>query len=229
MNDHDLLEVIAADAPQPDARHAEAVLQVARRARRRRRSGALFAATAGTAAVAIVATAALHGSGDDRQHATVPAKSPVVSMKPHLPSSSATAYATAVRTIARAGGGTAPHVLYVLDHTCANVITQQPGGCHARALPPALRSDLRQALAGYAPVTFIADARTVTGSPQDGLTVKNGGAVITLGPAEMEKDTATVPLSVRRGGLDGRGLTYLLSRQDSGWKVTGTTGADWIS
>ncbi|HVX46387.1 MAG TPA: hypothetical protein VHC49_21015 [Mycobacteriales bacterium] len=226
MNDHDLLDLIAEDAPQPGADQAETVLATARRTRHRRRFAAMATGAAGTAAVVIVATVALHGSGSgDGVHRTATGPSPSPTVQQHSASPPATAYAAAIRAIT----GSAPHVLYVIDHTCANVISQQPGGCHARPLPAAVRSDLRQALIGYAPVTYIADGASVTGGPEHGLLVRNSGAVLTLGPATVRGDRATVPVSVRRSGLDGRGSTYQLSRHGSGWTVTGTTGAGWIS
>jgi hypothetical protein len=140
------------------------------------------------------------------------------------------AYAAAIRALAdqvREGGPQWP-ILYLLDHTCANVATPTQGSCDAQALPATMRNGLTTALASYAPVRFVSDGAEVT-DPRPGLVVVNGGVQVTLGRIQLHDNQALVPLSVRRDGLNGRGLTYRLTRQGETWQVEGTVGSEWIS
>jgi lipopolysaccharide export system protein LptA len=89
-----------------------------------------------------------------------------------------------------------------------------------------VRSDLTVALGSYAPVQFVANGADVT---DPDLVVVNGGVVVTLGRIQLRDDKAQVPLSVRRNGLNGRGLTYQLTREAATWRVEGTVGPAWIS
>jgi hypothetical protein len=70
----------------------------------------------------------------------------------------------------REGGPRWP-ILYVMDHTCANVVTPAQRNCDARALSASMRSDLALALAPYASVHFVAGRAEVT---QPDLEVING-------------------------------------------------------
>jgi hypothetical protein len=117
-------------------------------------------------------------------------------------------------------------IVYVMDHTCANVVTPAQGNCDAQALPASVRSDLIRALASYAPVHFVAGRAEVT---DPNLDIINGGVLVTLGRIQIHGDQAQVPLSVQRGGLDGQGLTYRLTRQGETWQVKDTVGPAWIS
>ena len=226
MNDRDMLDVLATEAPVPSADHIGAVLTLAKRARRRRRTTA-WGASLGIAAVALIATTLVVQStaGPDTTH---PGSSTSASATSHPPTAEVQAYAAAIRALAdqvREGGSPWP-VLYVLDHTCANVITPGEGGCDPQPLSAAMRSDLTSALATYAPVQFVADAASVTSKTPE---VVNGGALVTLGRIQLNGNDAQVPLSVQRNGLNGRGLTYQLTRDDTTWRVRDTVGPAWIS
>ena len=73
---------------------------------------------------------------------------------------------------------------------------------------------------------FVADRTAVTAAD---LEIVNRGALVTLGPIQLHTEQAQVPLSVQQGGLNGRGLTYIVTRQGETWHVTGTVGPAWIS
>ncbi len=62
-------------------------------------------------------------------------------------------------------------------------------------------------------------------------TVANGkGAMITFGNVHFMKDgTAHVSASLYFASLGGTGKTYILMKVDGVWKITGTTGVEWIS
>jgi hypothetical protein len=140
----------------------------------------------------------------------------------------ADAYVTAVRALAEQvrEGGPRWRVLYLLDHTCANVVRPTHGSCAPRPLPGPLREELAAGLAPYAPVRFVADGAAVRGP---GLVVKDGGALVTLGRIRVSGDVADVPLAVRQSGLNGRGATYHLIRHGGSWQIDGTVGPQWIS
>jgi len=241
MTDREMLDLLAAEAPVPGPGHVDDILTRARRARHRRQV-TLWGAGLGAAAVTLVGgslvalsadgqrdSAAPPASTGSAQRRTPPSSAPPTTIRPRT--AEAEVYASAVRSLAnevREGGPQWP-VLYVLDHTCANIVTPPgEGSCDPQTLPAQLRSDLTAALASYAPVQFIADGIAFT-DPGPGLVVINGGVVVTLGRVRLDGDRAEVALSVRRNGLNGRGLTYRLTRQGQAWQVVDTVGPQWIS
>ncbi|HEU4420953.1 MAG TPA: hypothetical protein VFR67_00250 [Pilimelia sp.] len=226
MNDHELLERVAAGAPVPPPGYATDILARARRARARRLltgSGA----TAGTIAAAVAGLALLAPGVATGPPPDTPPGAVAQTPSRSVPAE-AGAYAAAIEALAdevRVSGGRWP-VLYVLDHTCANVVTQTAGECAPQPLPAPLRDAIADELAAYAPVEFVADRAAVTDAR---LEIVNGGALITLGRIDLRGDRADVPLSVQQGGLNGRGLTYQLSRDGQRWRIDGTVGPGWIS
>jgi hypothetical protein len=230
MRDREMLDMLATEAPVPQVGYGGDVLKLARRARRRRRVTA-WGAGLGVVAVTLVTAALLAPSATTQPGAPTGQTMQPASASPtpnQARAAEAQAYAAAVRALAdqvREGGAPWP-VLYVLDHTCANVVTPGPGTCDPQSLPASVRSDLTVALASYAPVQFVANGADVT-DPE--LVVVNGGVVVTLGRIQLHDDKAQVPLSVRRNGLNGRGLTYQLTREAATWRVEGTVGPAWIS
>jgi hypothetical protein len=246
MSDQEMLELLAAEAPDPRPGYVDVVLVRARRARLRRRVTALGAGL-GVVAVALIVATLVAPPGDGRQRGasagTGPDTTQVSTASPNTDqplTADAGAYAAAVKALAdqvREGGPQWP-ILYVLDHTCANVVTPTQDKCDPQALSASAQRDLTAALATYAPVRFVADHPGVTGP---NLEVVNGGVLVTLGRIQIHDNEALVPLSVRRNGLNGRGLTYRVTqgetkRSMSGgtqgaltWKVEGTVGGMWIS
>jgi hypothetical protein len=223
MSDYEMLELLAAQAPAPQPGHTDRVLAQARRTRLRHR--VLGAGAAGAVVVALSVGAALVAPDRDRTPPFVLTPATAAAQT----SAEAPAYVAAVRALAERVRGTGPRwrVLYVLDHTCANVLRPTGGtDCDPRSLPEPLRRELTAGLAGYAPVIFVADAGTVTGPD---LTVRDGGAVVRLGPIRLAAAEAEVPLSVQHAGLGGEGLTYRVVRRGAQWRVEGTVGSGWIS
>jgi hypothetical protein len=244
MSDQEMLELLAADAPAPRPGHVDEVLVRARRARLRRHVS-VWATGLGVVAVSLVAATLVAPlvapSANGRQYTTQPgASAGTAPNTTRVPTASpdadqaltaeAGAYAAAIRALAdqvREGGPQWP-ILYLLDHTCANVVTPTQGNCDAQGLPPTMRNDLTAALASYAPVRFVSDGAELI-EPGTGLAVVNGGVQVTLGRIQLHDDQALVPLSVRRNGLNGRGLTYRVTRKGETWQVEGTVGSEWIS
>ena len=60
--------------------------------------------------------------------------------------------------------------------------------------------------------------------------VEGNGAIITVGKPEPQQDgTVHVNASIYVGPMAAGGQTYVLQREGGVWKVTGKTGASWIS
>ncbi len=60
--------------------------------------------------------------------------------------------------------------------------------------------------------------------------VEGNGAIITLGNIHYQKDgTALISASIYIANLAASGLTYIVERIDSTWKVIGDTGVRWMS
>lgn len=220
-----MLETLAQQAPPVLTGYAEQVLRRARRVRLRREVGAVAAAAAAVAAIAagcvvMLARTITHPDGTvatPTTRAADPAAGP---------------YAASITALARqmrAGQAGRWPVIYILDHTCVNVVgipAAPAGSCGPRPLGGKLRHDLAQALRPYAPLAFVADPFSVI-SPD--LTVIHGGVLIILGPVQLNGMHAQVPISIHHAGDGGEGLTYRLTGRNGHWRVIGTTGATWIS
>ncbi len=60
--------------------------------------------------------------------------------------------------------------------------------------------------------------------------VPGNGAIITFGNIHLKEDgTVLVSASLYFGNLGASGKTYILTQVDGKWKITGTTGVEWIS
>src|SRR6266545_1897214 len=118
-------------------------------------------------------------------------------------------------------------VIYVLDRTCPDVISAPPvdSDCDT-SISPELRRDLAAALTSFSRAEFVDTATAVTGPD---LEVVNGDVLTMLGQARFSAGSGEVPLTIRQGGLNGRGMTYQLSYQDGRWQITGHGDAAWIS
>ncbi len=62
-------------------------------------------------------------------------------------------------------------------------------------------------------------------------TIANGkGAIITFGNVHLQKDgSVQVSASLYFASLGGTGKTYILTKVNGVWTVTGSTGVQWIS
>jgi hypothetical protein len=226
MTDREMLDLLAAQAPAPAPGFADGMLVRGRRARQRRRLIG-WGAGLGVMAVSLV-TAGLvapAATGTVLPGVTVTGAASA-SSRPEVPE--AGAYAAAVAALAdqvRSGGPQWP-VLYVMDHTCANVVTPTQNDCDPQALPALLRDNLVAALSSYAPVRFVADRSEVT---DPDLTIVNGGVLVTLGRIQLQGEQALVPVSVQRNGLNGQGATYQVTRHGDTWQAGDTVGPAWIN
>ncbi|GAB3671368.1 hypothetical protein GCM10027589_40370 [Actinocorallia lasiicapitis] len=141
--------------------------------------------------------------------------------RPTLPVPDSAPYATAIRMAVDHNNGVAgkpPKVVYVRDHLCETAASSDGRGPCANPIPPALRTDLAQALAPYAPVEFVAlDARLT----DEHFTVKNHGVSITLGPITHTPKTAKIPLSLHINGLNALGAIITLHRNATSWTCPG--------
>jgi hypothetical protein len=227
MNDQEIFDMLVADAPTPRAGHVTQVLRQAHRTRRRQRLAGAGTGL-GVVALSVVAATALASTTTVSGQRTVEPGAIGTSSTIAQTTEEAGPYAAAARALAEEvrEGGPRWRILYVLDHTCANVITPTEGACDPTPLPGSLRAGLVADLADYAPVRFVADGESVTGPD---LVVKDGGALVTFGPVHSRGGGVQVSLAVRHTGLSGRGLTYQVVRRDGGWKVDGTVGPMWIN
>jgi hypothetical protein len=231
VNDRDLLDMVAQEAPSPGPDLADDVVRMARRKRVRRRAAGL----AGAGGLAIAASAVIAVGPWTHHHQESAQVHPGPIRVAHDPA--AAPYAAAIRALvtqAMAGdpASTRPPVLYVLDHTCTDVDKRPPSmQCAGPPLASRLQNDLAEALRPYAPVTFVSDAKSALGK---NMTTKNGGFQVTLGPPRLDGSQAEVPLAIHRGLQDGRGTTLWLTLRAGQWTTNGkprpgsSTGG-WIS
>ena len=137
--------------------------------------------------------------------------------------------------------------LYTVDHTFGNnppkipmiyILTTtddkagDPRG--ASASPAKLSEDLQQSISERlkdlpAEIRYVSDRKEVPLNAQDGA-VTDGGAIITLGNIFARVDgKMQVAGSIYFSGTASGGKTYLLEKNGDLWKITGTTGVEWIS
>lgn len=218
MSEHQLLELLAQDAPAPSPHLADDVIHQARHVRRRRwaitgTSGVVVAVAALSFAVA--GTRSQHAAGpnaDNRPPASASHTRPVLPA-PTVPD--AAIYAAALRDWSLPSEG----VLHVLAHTCDNVIAANVGPCRPQPISVADRRTVTAALAPRVTVRFV-----TTSDP-----ARVPGGLVTLGRIHLVNGGAQLPIEMQCGPLCGRGLTLVLTQRGSAWAVTGTTGKDWIN
>jgi hypothetical protein len=138
--------------------------------------------------------------------------------------------------------------VYVLDHWEAFDIgfdredeaAPPPDGSPSEATPATQASGERGPISAEARdriateladlnVVFVGSAEEVTESPQGCSQVKDGGAVITLGPLPDAGDRIEVRAGLFVACLAGTWLTYVVQHGGHGWTVEGTTGPVAIS
>jgi len=134
--------------------------------------------------------------------------------------------------------GSAPtsfKVVYVLDRPiegAANPHAQVSGGRSQEALSEAFKASVTARLADLPPVKFVPTRRSVVvgekahSSPGH---VRAGGVLVTLGPIVRGEGKVRVANSWWMNGLAAQWLTYAVSQQGTGWKVTGISGPIAIS
>jgi hypothetical protein len=74
------------------------------------------------------------------------------------------------------------------------------------------------------PLRFVHDRTEALRHPGRPGRVKHGGVLISLGPVETTKSRVHVPNTLRCGGKCSRCQTYVLSKRNGSWAITGTSG-----
>jgi hypothetical protein len=112
-------------------------------------------------------------------------------------------------------------VVYVLDTAypdAADPMGRHPGGT---AIPADAQARIVAAVPG---ATFVHDRNSVVEKKDGCVTVKGGGILVTLGTVDGTGDEVHVGISGYVACLGATWLTYVVHRDGSTWRVTGTTG-----
>ncbi|MDD5537396.1 MAG: hypothetical protein PHF12_00340 [Candidatus Omnitrophica bacterium] len=147
-------------------------------------------------------------------------------------------YAVVVRQLATRddtfGGKLKPSTLYIVRET--NDKAGDPTGpdTFSTTIPQSAQNKITETLRDLASnvmwIDKFEDAEFEEGENSPAKSVKDGGAIITLGNARLQKDgSAQVAGCIYVGSLAAGGATYVLEKKDGVWEITGTTGARWIS
>lgn len=114
--------------------------------------------------------------------------------------------------------------VFVLDATSANPESGRPG----EALEKRTRVAIRDAVGARPPIQWISDADAARTPDRVGM--KRGGRMIlTLGTIQNAKDHVLVEYAMWCGNVCGVGMTLVVEQHGKRWKVTGETGASWVS
>jgi hypothetical protein len=120
-------------------------------------------------------------------------------------------------------------VVFILDHTEPGADdpfrTGNPPPGPAIEEQPAIVS----ALADVARVEFVPTRASVIRDEDNCAVVRDGGILITLSRPEGSGDVVRVPINGYVACLGATWLTYVVTRSNSKWDVTGTTGTMGIS
>ncbi len=135
--------------------------------------------------------------------------------------------------------------LYTVDHTFGSnppnwpiiylvrgrgVVEAETARAGSPHLSPSVRAAVVAALTDLpAETKWIDSADDVFVDSETGQ-VEGNGAIITLGKFDLQGDgSVQVEVSLYFANLGGAGMTYIVEKVDGIWKVTGDTGARWIS
>lgn len=88
---------------------------------------------------------------------------------------------------------------------------------------------IEEELRDLPPVRFVADGNDMRRGKEGMGGVKKDGVIISLGSIERKKDRVNVSNGLWCGGLCGQWMTYVLTQEGGGWKISGTTGPYVIS
>jgi len=100
----------------------------------------------------------------------------------------------------------------------------------SQVLPETVQTAVAEALADLpADFLWVDDANEVPREEKNG-TVKDGGAIFTLGNIHLQTDgSALVSAELYFSALGAGGKTFVLQQVDGIWQVMGDTGVQWIS
>lgn len=231
MNDRELLDLLAQDAPAPRPDLPDEVMDLARRVRTRWRTTVLVTTVGVAIAGSLVIAAALWSTGA-RQRVEIESRPTAVAPDP-----AAAPYASAIRAVVTQEtrgnpSGPWPPVLFVLSHTCSGVDKAPPSlDCAGPPLGDRLQADLMEALRPYGPVVFVTAMKDALDKD---MTTKGGGIQVTLGPIRFNGANAEVPIATHRNIQGGEGIAVWLTLRSGRWTADakpppGTIGGGWIS
>jgi hypothetical protein len=144
-------------------------------------------------------------------------------------------YAAVIRQLATVddtfGGNLHPQLLYIIkntDDTAADPSEEQKN--NSVLIPQNMQENINGALNDLEiEIVWIDQFEDAKFDVNTG-SVKNNGAIITLGNIYPQKDgTVNVAGSIYIGNLAAGGTTYVLSRINGVWTITSRTGPTWIS
>lgn len=195
---------------------ADRVVAAGRRRRRRRSTvivgGLLAAAIAVAVPMLVVAsgrvTADVAAAGTNAPARAGGASSPV--------SDRAAIYAAALRAH---WAPSTPSAAFVRDQVCTTVISKPMSQCADSPIPMSVRREVARLLPF--PVHFLAQRW----GPQTGQVT----SLIVFGTMSVAGDRATLAIEIFCGPMCGEGKTLVLARTNEIWRVTGTTGREWIT
>lgn len=216
-----LLDRIAADAPDGGPNYADRMLNAARRDRRRR-----WTVAASTAAVVLAITVPLGVGATVRGHHSTDA-GPTTAARPTARpdiSDEAQIDAAAIRYVARAA---LPSVglVYVVDKTC-DLRLEVAARCEPRPIPTDLQRQISE-VPGPFPIRWVSRDHP---SSVPSLPVPGERVLVSLGNVSVSADEKQAQMQVGSscGPLCGTGGLLLLENTGSGWTVTKFT-ATWIN
>jgi hypothetical protein len=99
------------------------------------------------------------------------------------------------------------------------------------AVPDSVRTEINAQIKDLPAKIMWVESREQAGIDANTGQVDGGSAaIITFGNIHVQKDgSIQVPASLYFGNLGAAGKTYVLNKVDGVWKITGTTGVEWIS
>ena len=146
-------------------------------------------------------------------------------------------YAAVVRRLATQddtfGGQLKPPKLFIVRNTDDRVgnPTNQSAESPSKLISQTLQNDITRILQDLPSTIIWIDKLADAEFEGQGISsVKDGGAVITLGNIKLQDDgSVRLAGSIYVANLAAGGTTYILQKKDGLWQITGTTGVMWIS
>jgi hypothetical protein len=146
-------------------------------------------------------------------------------------------YAAVVRQLATIddtfGGQLKPPKLFIIRNTDDRVgnPTAQSEQSPSKLISPTTQNDITRILPDLPSTIIWVDKLADAEFEGQGISsVKDGGAVITLGNIDLQDDgSVQLAGSIYVGKLAAGGTTYILQKKDGVWEITSTSGARWIS
>ncbi len=143
-------------------------------------------------------------------------------------------YAAAIRQIYEKddtyGGSLRPPVVYLVRKTNDSVGDPDIEYSESKVLEETIVSGISSELEDLATeIIWVDDEKDVVRDPDTGQ-VAGAGVIITLGNVHPQRDGSVhISGSIYIASLAAGGMTYIVKQVDGLWKVTGTTGVQWIS